>query len=464
MGVLKLLNKTKADVYITGGYVRDFIRKRKNTDLDIVVRNMDLTSIEEFLSRYGSAKFVTVAKNFNEVAIILFRASGDILEAQIALPRTVGGTFSQFNSLKDDAKCRDVTINAMYLPIDYKSRIQLIDSYGGYRDVKKRIIRAVNDPGRRIKESPVRIMRVISLAARTQYRIHKLLMESMKGHRNLLRNVPVENIRDELDKVLTSRKPSRYFKIMKKLGILEIIMPELYRCIGVRQDRRYHKYDVFNHCLYTCDFIEPNLVLRLAALLHDIGKPPTRHVGGGRITFHKHELAGADLADKLLVRLRYDGRTISEIKHLIRLHMYHYTRDFSDAAVRRFIKRANIEEKDLEDLGNIPLFKLRKAERQGNGFKTIPVTERQLDFENRIVEVYKASKGFNIKDLNIDGDTIMSVFNMKPSPEVGDLLNYLVEQILAEPKLNNRTDLLRITAEYLYNKTLERKSKQQEGV
>ena len=436
-----------AKVYFVGGYVRDLIRRKRNNDIDVVVRNMGVPQIRKFLNRFGKTKVVN--QSFN-VPVILFKAFRCNIEAQITLPRNKKGEFLPSNDLKEDASCRDFTINAMYLPIKSKSRNKIIDFFDGYKDVKRRLLAPVGNPDNRIAESPIRILRALSLASRTKYRIRNDLMVSIEKNADLLSKVPAELIRNELNGILLHNKPSRYFKIMERLGVLKVIIPELARCAGVKQDKRYHKYDVFKHCLYTCDFIDPVIVLRLAAILHDVGKPITKKELPDKITFHKHEVAGARVAKALLQRLKYDKKTIKEVVHLIRLHMYHYTREFSDAAVRRFIKKAHVTEDDLDDLGNFPLFKLRVAERLGNGYKTIPVTERQLDFEKRIRTVYKESTGFDIKDLDINGDIIMELFNVDQSPKVGNILKYLVTKIIKQPGLNNRIDLVKLTAEYIY--------------
>lgn len=476
-----------AKVYFVGGYVRDLIRRKRNDDIDVVVQNVDIPQIRKFLNRYGKTK--VVIQSFG-VPVVLFKTFRCDIEAQVTLPRNREGEFKPSNGLKEDASCRDFTINAMYLPIKSKSRNKIIDFFDGYKDVRRRVIAPVGNPDERIAESPIRMLRALSLASRTKYRIRRDLMASMKKNADLLTKVPTELIREELNKILLHNKPSRYFKIMHKLRILKVILPELDRCVGVRQDKRYHKYDVFKHCLYTCDHIDPDIILRLAAILHDIGKPVTRREIGDRTTFHKHEVAGARIAKEMLQRLRYDKETIKEVLHLIRLHMYHYVNDlykctngdchwqilamqveegiqncprcnseitfrsgWSDAAVRRFIKKAQIVEDDLDDLGNFPLFKLRIAERKGNGYKTIPVTERQLDFEKRIKEVFKESTGFDTKDLNINGDVIMEVFNISQSPQVGEVLNYLLSKILEKPEFNNRIDLIKLAAEYIYRNT-----------
>lgn len=450
MGVLRRLNGYHgAEVYLVGGFVRDLIRRKRNDDIDVVVKKLKPSMIKMFLNRYGTAKYANLTFG---VPIILFKAFGDRSEAQITLPRDLKGNFRPGNSLKQDAECRDFTINAMYLPVGYRSKKDVIDFFGGYRDIKMRIIRAVKDPDRRINESPIRMLRAVSLAARTRYRIDKDVMHAIVRNRNLIKDAPVESVREELNEIFVSAKPSTYLKVMQKTGLLEIILPELSKCAGVRQDKKYHKFDVFKHCLYTCDYIEPSLVLRLSAVLHDIGKPDTKDMHGERTTFHKHEVVSARLAKNVLERLRYKKEIIRSVTQLVRMHMYHYTRDFTDAAVRRFIKRAGITANDLENIENIPLFKIRKAERKGNGFKTIPITERQRDFETRIKNVFKGSKGFEIEDLDIDGKILMKLFNLESGPKVGDTLTYLLDKILESPKLNTRKELIKLSAEYIYYK------------
>lgn len=443
----KLHGYRGAEVYLVGGFVRDYIRRKKNKDLDIVVKGLTPHEIKTFLGRYGTSKYANLTF---DVPIIIFRAFGDKFEAQITLPRDGQGRFRPNNSLKEDGQHRDFSINAMYLPINYKSKNDLIDFFGGYKDIRKRLIKAVGNPNKRIAESPIRMLRAISLAARTNYRISKSVMKAIGDNSKSIGLAPVEGIREELNEIILSRKPSRYFQIMQRTGLLAIVLPELNNCVRVRQDNRYHKFDVFRHCIYTCDNIEPNLVLRWAAVLHDIGKPDTREKKKGKTTFHKHEVVSAKLTKIVLERLRFRKDDVRDITHLVRMHMYHYTREFSDAAVRRFIKKAGITEKDLDSLGDLPLFKLRKAERKGNGFKTIPVTERQHDFEKRIVEVFRGSTGFEIKDLAVNGETLMRIFNLKQSKTVGDILKHLLDKVLENPKVNTEKELIKIAAEYLY--------------
>jgi len=460
--VLQRLDKeTKAEVYLVGGFVRDLLRNKNNMDLDVVVRGLSMRNIKKFLMRHGKVKEVNLAKTNDtfSVNILLFRASNDTFEAQISLPRRGKKQIpDSHNTLRQDVRFRDFKINAMYLPISYKSKKDVLDIVGGKEDIMNRRITSNGSAVERIKESPIRMMRAISLASRTNYAIDDEVMDAISSQASLITKCPPEAIRYEFNKILMSKKPSKYLRLLNKTGLLEHVAPELYKCVGVKQDKRYHKYDVFTHLIYTCDNIEPDTVLRLAGLLHDIGKPDTRKEietpdNGIRVTFHKHEMVSVKMTRTFLRRLKYDSETARAVLSLVKLHMYHFTREWTDAAVRKFIKKADIGEEymDYEKIGYFPLFKLRAAERMGNGLKGVAVTDRQRDFEKKIVDIFKESKVLEVADLEINGNVLMETFNIKPGVHVGKLLNSLLDQVLEKPSLNNRLDLLKLSTEYLYN-------------
>jgi len=458
----RLQEETKAEVFLVGGFVRDYLRNKKNDDLDIVVRRVASKAIIAFLSKHGSCKRVTLAINNDAFVteLILFRGKDDSLIAQIVLPRRGKRQIAdRNNTLRQDAKYRDFKINAMYLPINFKSKADLIDAVGGQKDIKSRTISCVSDVEECLSMSPIRVLRAISLASRTGYKLDRDLYTGLRKLAPSLKDVIPEAIRKDLNKILISKKPSQYLKVMQKLGILKFVIPELNECVGVAQDTRYHKYDVFTHCIYTCDNTRPDLTLRLAGLLHDIGKAGTKKKVGTRVTFHKHEMLSVKLARNLLNRLRYDSKTKAEVLTLVRLHMYHYTREYKDAAVRRFIKKLNITEDIIEHIGDMPLFQLRQAERLGNGLKTEPVTQRQLDFEERIKKIFKAGGGLRIKDLNIDGHIIIEAFGLKKGELVGEILNHLLESIQKDKKLNDRFTLIELTLQYLKEHSQDTKSR-----
>lgn len=491
----KLDKETDAEVYLVGGFVRDYLRHKDNNDLDIVIRNYSIEDIIKYLSNYGPIKQVQLSptnENFS-ISILLFKGKGDSKEAQISLPKK--GKSQQTHpsfTLKDDMMHRDFTLNAMYLPINFKSKKDVIDMAGGRFSINTRTLYTVGNILERIDESPIRIMRALSLAARTGYSIDAFVLQTMKHRAKLLYTIPIENIRDEFNKILLSERPSKYLRLMARLGILKIIIPELDSCIGVRQDYRFHKWDVFKHCIYTTDSTPVDLVLRLAGLLHDIGKPEVRAIKAlegdahPRVTFHKHEIVSTKLADKVLTRLKYDTDTKEAVLKLVQHHMYHYLGNvyectnadcswkkasvraehemdtcpvcssklelrhgWTDTTIRKFINSMGITKEHLNDLDNFPLFKLRSSERKGNGLKFISITDRQKDFQRRIIEVFNGSSALTLSELEVNGNDLINSFGLKPSPQIGETLTYLLNKVLEKPEVNNKSDLLNLASEYV---------------
>ena len=451
---LRSLNQdTKADVYIVGGFVRDFIRGVVNDDLDIVICNLPIKQIKEYLSKIGVFKPVTLSKTNDQfcINIYLFRTHCDETTAQISLPRR-GKTQipSHKNTLAEDVKFRDFTMNAMYLPIDYKSVADVVDMREGKFSIDSGIIIPNGDAYERIKESPIRMLRAVSLASRIGFELHDSLKRAIFELASLLLACPVDVQRIEVNKILLSKKPSKYILLMYDLGLLEVVMPELYRCCGVTQDRRHHKYDVFKHCVKACDNTDPDLILRLAALLHDLGKPECRAViPDGRITFHKHEIASTRLTYKLLTRMNYENDIKNKVTKLVRLHMYHYVEEFTDAAVRRLISRVGLVESDLACLEKFPLFMLRIADRLGNGYKKQEVTQRQLDFQTRVKRLFKESNVYTVKDLKISGKDLMEVYRLSPGPIIGKILKNLLNKVLEDPGNNTKAKLLKLSLDMI---------------
>ena len=323
----------------------------------------------------------------------------------IYLPKK-GKKYNPNHSLRDDAKTRLFTINAMYVPIKPKRGVRVIDFYRGKDCIKNKRIKCIGKADTAVKRRPSIMIRSISLAARLNYRLDTNLFYAIKANSQLIGKVPAGHIRDEFVHILMSSKPSRYLRTMHKSGLLYEIMPELSICDGVVQNAKYHKYDVFTHCLIACDNAEPDLTLRLAALLHDIGKAQTRdEVRKGkksRVTFYNHEVMGSKLARKILRRLRFDKELISDVSELVYNHMYNYEPDkWTEAAVRRFISKTNITEDDLDDLDNLRLFLLRKADRAGSGVGLSEVSPRQRTFQEHISIVPSISKSFTFRALDL---------------------------------------------------------------
>lgn len=458
--VLRRLDReTKAEVYLVGGYVRDYLRNKRNFDLDVVIIGLSMRNIKKFLNGYGKTKEVRLSKvnDIFSINILLFKASKNDCEAQITLPRRSKKQIQYaHNTLKQDVRFRDFKINALYLPVNYNSKADVVDLVGGRADIFNRRISANGSANERIKESPIRMLRAISLASRTNYALDNELTNAIRANAFLINKCPAETIRTEFNKILMSKRPSKYIQLLRKTRLLAYIAPELHKCIGIKQDSKYHKYDVFTHLIYTVDNCDFNLILRLAGLLHDIGKPSTcRKYRDGKdlkITFYKHEVVSGHLASNFLKRMKYSTDTTRQVLLLVKLHMYHFTRNWTDAAIRKFIKRSAIDEKFLTEktIGNFPLFRLRAAERLGNGFKGEAVTNRQRDFEKRLIHVYNESSGLEITDLKINGNIIMDIFKLRPGVQIGSILVFLLERVIEKPVLNNELDLLKLTTEYLH--------------
>jgi tRNA nucleotidyltransferase (CCA-adding enzyme) len=331
----------------------------------------------------------------------------------------------------EDLARRDLTVNA--LAFDPVSGV-LLDPHGGALDLERRVLRAVGDPRARFDEDALRPLRVARLAA-------TLEMEPEPGTRAALGSaleralrVAVERVRDELGRLMRAPRPSVGIELLREAGLLDLWMPELARTWAVPQNR-FHAWDVYLHSLYTCDAAPAGKpCVRWAALLHDIGKPDTRVERGGDGTFYNHQFVGAALADRLLERLRFPLGERAAIVHLVREHMFDYRGGWSDAGLRRWLRR--VGEEAVADL-----FDLRIADMLGNGLKQgFPVYLE--DMRARIERILAESRALKVTDLAVGGHDVMSVLGIPPGPAVRETLEALLEEVLDDPSRNTRERLL----------------------
>jgi poly(A) polymerase/tRNA nucleotidyltransferase (CCA-adding enzyme) len=445
--ILKKLSRDgPAELYYAGEYARDMLRRKKSGRIEVVIRNLPFQKIFGYLKKHFNN--IYVAKNGSFLSFL-----ADHSEITIKLPQK-GGKHSPHFTLRDDSRSRGFTINAMYIPITSRKKGNVIDFYRGRNSIKGRKIKTIGRAENAIKRDPLLMIKAIALSSKINYRIDNNLFYAIKANSELLEKVSVEEIRDAFVEIILSNKPSRYLKVMNDSNILSQIIPELSICSGMNQNKKYHKYDVFDHCLAACDNVEPNLVLRLAALFHDIGKAQTREEvmrgGTSKVTFYNHEVVGSKVSKKIMRRLRFDREISTEVSDLVYNHMYNYEPNiWTDAAVRRFIKKVQISGSDLEDLDNMPLFLLRKADRAANGLNLSEISPRQYDLQDRIKQVYTQSKALHITDLDIDGATIMEYFKLKPGPTVGHVLNYLLSVVIEDQTLNTKQKLIEEASKYL---------------
>jgi tRNA nucleotidyltransferase/poly(A) polymerase len=394
---------------------------------------------------------------------------------EIAFPRTevsTGAGHKDFAvhtdpmiSLEEDSKRRDFTLNAMYLPLsaisegDYKfDERAVIDFHGGIEHLHRRLIVAVGRPEDRIQEDPLRMLRAVVLVARTGYRLEGNTFGAIKRHADMIRSVAAERVRDEFIKLMESDKPSRGFKTMARTGLLDYVLPELSACIGCGQNPKYHSYPVFEHLIYATDAacsISDRLDVRFGALCHDLGKAPTRQVrpggnGPDDVSFHNHEIVSTKLTYAFMKRLKFSKDFIEDVVQLVRYHQYKYDRAWTDKAVRRFIRNAEVKKEHLENLDLHPQFLVRQADRMGNELKAhLPITSKQKDFQARIIEIYNSSSAHSLHDLKVNGEDLKEELKLAPGPIIGKVVRFLFEVVEETPEVNNREDLLRIARKFL---------------
>lgn len=454
MKILELLEKeTSAEVYLTGKYVRNVIRKKKHFGtIEVVACNVSFKDLLGWLKKHGKIKRIGTIKKGSPT--IIFKTDGDSREATIRLPVKGKSLTSKF-SIKNDASSSDFTINALYLPIKSKAvKDNIIDPFGGLRDIQYKKIRTIGKPQIVIEHNPIVMFRAIALSAELRYKVESNLFYAIKVSANQIEKADINELRRLFVEIILSPKPSRQFKLMHDIGLLGVILPELDVCYGISQNKKYHKHDVFTHCILACDSAEQDLIIRLAALLHDVGKAPTReeHRNGKevKITFYSHEVVSTKLAKKALRRLGFDKDTIKAVCNLVYLHMYNYEPEkWTDAAVRRFIAKAGITKENIEEISELPLFRLRRAERMSYGHNMHITSIRQQQFEERLKQVFEKTDAITVGDMDVTGTDIMEVFNLRPGPTVGNILNYLLKIVTEDPEVNEKERLIAIAADYL---------------
>jgi tRNA nucleotidyltransferase (CCA-adding enzyme) len=411
------------EAYVVGGCVRDAIRGIEPQDWDVATsaRPEEIQGLfprrSLYTNRFGT---VVVRTGPREIEVTTYRVEGEYSDRR--RPDEVAFT----ESLREDLARRDFTMNAMaWRPPD-----ELMDPFGGTADLEARLVRAVGDPAERFREDALRMLRAVRFATVLNFRIEPATAESVRANAQLAAALSGERIQQELVKILAAPRPSIGFRLLSDLGLLAVLCPELEACRRTPQDKLAAQ-DVFEHSLATMDSTRSDdLVLRLAGLLHDIGKPDTFADGH----FHQHEFVGEAKARAILRRWRFPKDVVAEVAHLIRHHMFWYQEQWSGSAVRRFIRKVGLE--------RIPaLFELRRADNVGSGARA----PRMYALEAlwlRVREEIERANAFSKRDLAVDGHDLMRELGVPQGPEVGRILDALFERVLDEPELNEPETLL----------------------
>lgn len=446
--IARILNTEGFQCFLVGGAVRDSIMgfTPKEYDITTNAKPEDVQRIFKYTIPTGIKHgTILVILDDMHVEITTFRSDGNYSDGRH--PDKVEYTAS----IEDDLPRRDLTINAMaYNILDGN----LIDMFDGMKDIKNKIIRSVGNPYERFTEDGLRIMRAIRFATRLNFNIEKETFDAICHSTGMLTSIAYERIREEFNGILISDNPFRGIELLRKTGILALIMPELMQGFGVAQNR-FHKYDVYYHILHTIQAVEPleteelTLLVRLAALFHDIAKPMVQKKVSKQEepVYYNHEVVGANVAKKVMRRLKYSNAEIDFVTLLVRQHMFYYQDEWTDGAVRRFMKAVGIE--------NIkPLLKLREADRLGSGNRKDKESKAIPKLLARIDKIIEEENAITVKDLKINGNDLMKEFNLKPGPIVGKILNYLLDLILDEPSLNDKEKLMEKTKLFLESNNL----------
>ena len=345
-------------------------------------------------------------------------------------------------SLHEDLARRDFTINAIaWVPLGLAARRgRLVDPSGGVADLARRTLRTVGDPRARFGEDALRLIRAARLAARFELELDPETEAAARALAGTAATVSGERVRDELTRILhIPERPSRGMRLLEDLGLLGVILPELAALRGIPQEKRAPG-DALDHTFAAVDAVPPGAPAdaRLAALLHDVGKATTLADGH----FIDHELVGGRLAREVLERLRVARARIDRIVPVIEHHMYHYEPEWTDAAVRRFIRRLSGVDRDL-------LFALRRADNLASGVGDAG-ERNQRELERRVEGELERQPALLLRRrLAIDGHDLQAVLGLAPGPELGALLDRLTDAALDDPDRNDRETLLALARQMI---------------
>jgi tRNA nucleotidyltransferase (CCA-adding enzyme) len=364
-------------------------------------------------------------------------------------PVEVGWT----DKIEEDLARRDFTINAMALGLEergkekgeseikktftlHPSSFILTDPFGGQKDLAEQQIRAVGDPTKRFQEDALRLMRAVRIATQLNFYIEEKTYEALQDYAYLITEIAWERIKDELFKILASDNAYNGILLLREVGLLQITLPELEKTFGIYQEGPKHdrEYDIGEHNLLTLKHTPTqDPLVKLAALLHDVGKSETYQKDEtGNVTFYNHEIVGGKIVSEISKRLKLSKKQSDKLYKLVRFHMFTINENQTDSAIRRFIKNVGIE--NIDDM-----MALRVGDRLGGGTQKA-VSWRMEKFRERMDQVMK--KPFSVTDLKVNGQDVMAVLGIPPSKKVGEVLDILFQEVLEEAEKNDREYLL----------------------
>lgn len=435
--IIETLEQNGYEAYAVGGCVRDSILGREPNDWDITT-SADPYEVKKLFShtidtglQHGT---VTIMLEHVGYEVTTYRIDGDYEDSRH--PKEV--TFTK--SLEEDLKRRDFTVNAMA----YNDRDGLIDLFHGMDDIQKKVIRCVGNAEERFTEDALRIMRAVRFSAQFGYEIEPETQKAIVKLAPNLKNISAERIREELTKLLVSDHPD-YIRIAYETGITAQILPELDVCMETKQNTPHHKYTVGEHIIHSLTYVPRDKVLRLAMLMHDIGKPYCITTDEtGRDHFKGHAEKSAEMAAVIMHRLKFDNDTLNRVKRLAKYHDWAISLSppIKKATVRSMISRIGEDLfPDLFTIGDADLLA------QSDYFKA-EKEEKQNMLKEMYREIIEQGDCLSIKNLAVSGNDLIE-HGMKPGKELGQVLQKMLEDVLKHPSSNNKEYLLNHLNKYV---------------
>ena len=425
------------ELALVGGPVRDAFLGREVHDLDFTTsaRPDDIERLVRPLAKAVwdvGRDFGTIAAQIGSETFEITTYRSDSYDGSSRKPDVAFG-----DSLEADLERRDFTMNAMALTLP---GLQLVDPFGGLEDLLALSLTTPVAPEVSFDDDPLRMMRAARFSSQLSARIAPATAEAMTAMASRIADISAERVRDELVKILSSANPRPGLEALVDSGIAEFVLPEL-PALRLETDEHAHHKDVYQHTLTVVEQAideeqrrtpgaDPDVVLRIASLLHDIGKPATRRFEGGGVTFYHHDVVGAKLAKKRLKALRFDNDTIDAVSRLIELHLRFFgyaDQAWSDSAVRRYVRDAGSELARLHILvrADVTTRNRRKADRLSFAYD---------DLEARIAELSQQEELDKMRP-DLDGEAIMQILGISPGREVGEAYRFLLEMRLDEGEL-----------------------------
>ncbi len=423
------------EAYVVGGCVRDSILGRKPQDWDITtsarpeqVKALFPRTIDTGL-QHGT---VTVIREREGFEVTTYRIDGEYEDSRH--PREVIFT----PNLEEDLKRRDFTINAMA----YNDEAGLIDIFGGMEDMEAGVIRCVGNPLERFREDALRMLRAIRFSAQLGFQIDPSTRDAVRELAPTLQKISAERIQMELVKLVTSPHPD-YLREAYALGVTKVFFPEFDAAMETEQNHPHHMYSVGEHILHSLSFTEPEKVLRLTMLLHDIGKPEALSVDDNGVThFYGHAAISAEMAKKILRRLKFDNDTIYMVGKLVNYHDYGNGVEPDLRTVRRAVHKVG------EDAFPA-LFHVKRADILAQSiYQREEKLERVSKWQQLYEEIKEKKQCISLRELAITGSDLIAA-GITPGKEIGEILQQLLEQVLENPELNTREQLLSTVQKYV---------------